>query len=171
MKRRLTLRRRLAIGFGALLVVVAALGVAVLGELEQVESSRGVVAERSVPFAAELATAQREAKAIANDERGFLLTRDPEFRTEIGERADKVGEALEAARRAAPTPHSAAQVDGITTAFEAWMAAVGRELELAESDPAEASALALGPTGTSARPTRSSSRPSTRRRAPRWPPR
>ena len=57
------------------------------------------IGERTAPYAAAMASAAVDMKAMANDERGFLMSGDAEFRDEIAERTGKIRDELAVAPR------------------------------------------------------------------------
>jgi methyl-accepting chemotaxis protein len=142
--RSLTLRQRLIAGFGALVLVVLGLGQLQLSSLSRVHGAKERVATKSAPYAAALAAAAKDAKAIANDERGFLMTGDAKFKQELAERIDKVHAALATARKATPDSDDVEAVQTIQTGFDAWTAAIAKEFELYADDREAAMELALG---------------------------
>ena len=83
------------------------------------------------------------AKAIANDERGFLLTGDQEFIDEIVERRTKIDGLLDEAAAGVPTQEQRAQVEQVRTEIDAWSAALDQEFVLYRTDPKAATTTAL----------------------------
>jgi methyl-accepting chemotaxis protein len=142
--RALTFRRQLLVVFGALLTVVALAALLVLGRLGSVDDARSLLAEKTVPYSAALSAAAVDMKGMANDERGFLMTGDPEFRDEIAERAGKIRDELAVAAKAAPQADDTEAVKTITAKFDAWAKALEAEFELYGTDRAAAMEVALG---------------------------
>jgi methyl-accepting chemotaxis protein len=142
--RSLTLRQRLIAGFGALVLVVLGLGQLQLSSLSSVHGAKERVATKSAPYAAALAAAGKDAKAIANDERGFLMTGDAKFEQEIAARIDEVHGELAKARETAPDSDDIEAVQTIQAGFDAWTAAIAKEFELYADDREAAMDLALG---------------------------
>ena len=78
-----------------------------------------------MPYSAALSAAAVDMKGMANDERGFLMTGDPEFRDEIAERAGKIRDELAAAAKAGDSE----AVEAITAKFDAWAEALAGTAE------------------------------------------
>jgi methyl-accepting chemotaxis protein len=140
----LTFRHQLVLAFGALLAIVAAAAVVMLGRFGAVEDARTHIDQRTAPYATALSDAAIDMKAMANDERGYLMSGDADFRDEIGERAGKIRAELAAARKAAPEDHDLEAIQGITEKFDRWAAALEKEFELYATDRDAAIELALG---------------------------
>lgn len=83
------------------------------------------------------------AKAIANDERGFLLTGDQEFVDEILERRSKIDSLLDQAAAGVPTQDQRRQVEQVRTEIHAWSEALDAEFALYRTDPEAATETAL----------------------------
>ena len=141
--RPLTLRTKLAAGFGLLILIVGVCGALVLTTVGQIQGTTDDVRDRSVRFATHLSAAAVEAKATANDERGFLITGDAEFREGIAERNDSVLRDLKAAQAAAPNAAVRADVAKIATEYTAWAEAIDAEFGLFARDRAAAVELGL----------------------------
>lgn len=102
--------------------------------------------DHNVPYAVAIFTAALNAKGIANDERGYLISGDPEFLEEIEQRLLNVRTAFAEAtitaeddvqRRAAMNAHAG---------FERWMSALDRHVKTFRAgDPKRATDAALGP--------------------------
>jgi methyl-accepting chemotaxis protein len=140
----LTLRRQLALGFAGLLAVLAVLGYAANGKLSQANDAQDAVADRSVPFSVALSDAETEAKAMANDERGFLLDGDAEFLEGVNEKGEKVSAALLQAARSAPSTEAGTRIREAQLGFSTWREAIDKEFELYATDQAAAREIALG---------------------------
>ena len=102
-----TSRRRLSLKLGvfaavaglvALLAVSTAVAVLLTLSLREQQAE---LQHSNVPYARAIATAALTAKAIANDERGYLISGNAMFVTQLEERAGKVRVALAGALRAA----------------------------------------------------------------------
>ena len=174
--RKLTFRHQLVLAFGALLAILLAAAVVMLGRFGGVEDARRHIDGRTTPYATALSAAAVDMKAMANDERGFLMTGDAKFRDEIAERTEKIREELGEAGKAAPDEQTAALARSIEEKFDGWAAAVEKELDLYATDQAGAIELALGANrdlrkdyeedvkAATAAPTRRCTPPSTRSR-------
>lgn len=125
-----TLRTKLTAGFGVLILIVAICGALLLSAVGQIQDTTDDVRDRSVQFATHLSAAAVEAKATANDERGFLITGDDEFREGIAERNATVLKELNAAEATAPNAAVRADVAKIATQYTAWSEAIDAEFTL-----------------------------------------
>ncbi|UUY06002.1 methyl-accepting chemotaxis protein [Svornostia abyssi] len=134
---------KLTAGFGLLILIVGICGALVLGAVGQIQTTTEDVRDRSVRFATHLSAAAVEAKATANDERGFLLTGDAEFRDGITERNATVVKELQAAAAAAPSREIRDDVGQIRERYVAWTEAIDAEFDLAADNRAAAIDLAL----------------------------
>ena len=142
--RKLTFRHQLVLAFGTLLAILLGAAVVMLGRFGGVEDARRHIDGRSTPYATALSAAAVDMKAMANDERGFLMTGDAKFRDEIAERTEKIREELGEAAETAPDEQTAALTRSIEEKFDGWAAAVEKELDLYATDKTGAIELALG---------------------------
>jgi methyl-accepting chemotaxis protein len=142
--RALTFRRQLLLAFGALVALVLAAALMSLARLGNVDRAREHISQRTAPYASALAAAAVDMKAMANDERGFLMTGDREFLDEIAERSETIRDELERAAAAAPAEGDTAAVQRIGGEFERWADALAAEFEQYGSDRGAAVAVALG---------------------------
>ena len=114
---------RVILGVGGLLavsvLVIVAAGLVVVGVVHAARND-----ERGVPYHNAVDTAALNAKGIANDERGFLLTGDPTFISEARARIELARTALGAAVRSAATGDEKAAVRAVSQGFETWVTAV-----------------------------------------------
>jgi methyl-accepting chemotaxis protein len=140
----MTFRMQVIAGFGLLLAVLVVALVLSLSKLGAVDDAQQHIHDRSAPYTAALSAAALDMKAMANDERGFLMTGDEEFVTEIAERRATIEEDLATARDRAPSAGDAAEVDAISAQFAAWADALDAEFERYGADPEAAIAVALG---------------------------
>ena len=142
--RALTFRRQLVLVFGALIAVMLVAALVSLGRLGDIHDARLHIAERTAPFTAAMAAAAVDMKGMANDERGFLMSGDAEFRDEIAERTGKIHAELAQARKTAPEADDTAAIAAVTEKFDAWAKALDTEFELYGRDRDAAIKLALG---------------------------
>jgi methyl-accepting chemotaxis protein len=102
--------------------------------------------DRNIPYANAIAAAALNAKGIANDERGYLLTADPKFTTQMDGR---IRRARAAFTTAATTADSPAQYRALVVAqagFERWIDVLRDQLARFRAGDREGStAAALGP--------------------------
>jgi methyl-accepting chemotaxis protein len=101
--------------------------------------------DHNVPYAVAIATAALNAKGIANDERGFLISGDPEFLEEIDQRLLSARTAFSEATITADTDVQRAAASEAHAGFERWIFALQRQLKLFQSgDRQAATKAALG---------------------------
>jgi methyl-accepting chemotaxis protein len=104
---------------------------------------------RSVPFATALAAAALDAKGVANDERGFLMTGDRRFIAEADRRIDSARTALTLAQVAASADAQRRALGAARAGFERWIEAIRREFAAYRAgDRRGAVAASLGPDRT-----------------------
>jgi methyl-accepting chemotaxis protein len=102
--------------------------------------------DRNVPYASAIAEARLWAKAIANDERGFLITGERAFVEQIDQRVGYARQAFVEAKRAADGEAQVRALDAAITGFERWHARVRSHLALYDAgDKKAATEQALGP--------------------------
>ncbi|MGY1916803.1 HAMP domain-containing protein, partial [Blastococcus sp. SYSU DS0973] len=133
-----------AVGVASL--TAAAVGFLAVADLSELRDARAAELQTSMPYLNSLHELGLTAKATANDERGFLLTGDPEFQAEVDERLEKVDGLFESARSAAPTGAERAFLDELEASVGNWSESLYAEFELFPSDRAAAVAVAMGPT-------------------------
>jgi methyl-accepting chemotaxis protein len=85
--------------------------------------------DRNVPYAVALATVALNAKGMANDERGFLISGDPQFLEELDQRLINARTALAEAASAADGEGQSQAVREAQAGFEEWVWAIQREFE------------------------------------------
>ncbi|MCU1655517.1 MAG: hypothetical protein JWO57_173 [Pseudonocardiales bacterium] len=102
--------------------------------------------DRDVPYASAVATAALNAKGIANDQRGFLLSGDGTYIREADHRASDVRSAFTQAREAAGGPAQRDAVAQARSGFEDWLQAVNAEFATFRAGHHESAiAASLGP--------------------------
>ncbi len=102
--------------------------------------------ERGVPYRNAVDVAALNAKGIANDERGYLLSGDPTFIAEARERTGLARAALDDAVRSATTAEEATAARTVGQGFEAWVSAVQRGFaEYSAGQQSQAVAASIGP--------------------------
>jgi methyl-accepting chemotaxis protein len=143
-RRRTPLAVKIAAAFSVLAVLLAVYGTLAFDSLGSVEAKTRQLSDRSTAYVMALNGAATAAKAIANDERGYLLTGETSFRDEVFERETLVLEQLDRAAARAPTAGQRRAIDEIRTQFKRWTAALGTEFERYERDRTGAIELALG---------------------------
>ena len=85
------------IGIGGLLALLIISVVVAVLLITRLSGEQAQLYDRNIPYARATAAAALNAKSIANDERGFLLTSDPAFIEELGGRVTKARVAFAAA--------------------------------------------------------------------------
>ena len=128
---------------GIAITGTVATGALSLAGLATLQESRTSEVARVLPYSTNLNAAAITAKAAANDERGYLIAGDADFREEALNRKEKLDASL-AAARAVADPDAAARVDAIREATDTWFAALDKEFTLFETRPKAAIQLALG---------------------------
>jgi len=133
------------IGLIGLLSLAVVSGLAALGLVLHLAGDQDQVTEHAVPYASWVATAALDAKGVANDERGFLLTGDPTFIEEADQRIADARSAFGAAAAAATDAGEVDAVRGATATFERWVAEVRAEFDgYLAGDRTDAVTSALG---------------------------
>ncbi|MBW3086864.1 putative methyl-accepting chemotaxis protein YoaH [Austwickia sp. TVS 96-490-7B] len=142
-RRTLRVRDRIALTFLAIAVMAALVAGVSIQQMRELSAVRDNDVNRSVRYVATLQDAALTAKAVANDERGFLLTGKKSFRDEADQRAAVIAKDLAEAESHA-NPEQKAQVAQIKASIAAWYDAVKAEFDQYADDPKGATALALG---------------------------
>jgi len=140
---RIPIGAKLALCFALLIALVAATTLFVQSNLSTLNGEAKTVGDRSVPFDQALGDIAVTVKAMANDERGYMMEPDQEYLDSIDERADSVAANFDTAAAVAPTAQLRAQIARIRGDYETWLAALRDELALAETDRAAARTQAL----------------------------
>lgn len=115
----------LALG-GLLALFTAAMVVAIL-LMAGLRNDQTRLNDRDVPYASAVADAALNAKGIANDQRGFLLTGDPTFIDEADRRIAAAHTSFAAAAQAAGNDGQRQAVSVAQAGFERWIQAVREE--------------------------------------------
>ncbi len=132
-----------AVGIASLTAI--GVGAVAVSNLRELQGARSEELSMALPYINSLHDIGLGAKATANDERGYLLTADPEFLSEIDERLAKVDGYLEEARGAAG-PDQSDYLDGLEAELDAWSASLQTEFDLYAQDPEAGIALAFDTT-------------------------
>jgi len=102
--------------------------------------------DHDVPYTDAVAQAALDAKGIANDQRGYLLTGDRAFITEADQRARQARRAFDNAGAAAISPDQRAALSTARSGFERWLTAVQAEFATFQAGERQQAILAsLGP--------------------------
>lgn len=117
----------------ALIVCIVAIGGFAISLLTHVQRANEAQTS-SMEFLQQLNSASVAAKAVANDERGFLLTGNNEFLDEIYERRDKIEASLNAAATYAANDAERASLEQIGQEMALWHDALDAEFETYKTD-------------------------------------
>lgn len=135
------------VGMGSLLALLAVAIVAALLLIVDLNDDATQLTDNQVQYATAIDAAALNAKAIANDERGFLLSGNPEF---VEELETRTGNARAAFAVAASESDNDAQRQAVITAnagFERWLRALRGEIATFRAgDREKAVAASLGRT-------------------------
>ncbi|MGH3014506.1 MAG: CHASE3 domain-containing protein [Gaiellaceae bacterium] len=147
--RRLTPDLQVLVGIGGLLGLVAAAVLVAVLLIVGLRNDATALASRQVAYANAVDTAALNAKGIANDERGFLMSGRAEFLHQIEDRAAAARAAFALAARHASDTARRKAVGEAQAGFERWMDALNAGLATFRAgDPEAAVASSLGPTRT-----------------------
>jgi methyl-accepting chemotaxis protein len=131
---RLSDRRRIAsdtqvlIGVGSLLALLAvAVGVAVF-LIVSLENDASNVSDRHVQYAAAVHEAALSAKAMANEQRGFLLSNDDAYLAQLEADAAEARASFALARRQAVGRSQRVAVDRAEAEFNLWLRALRNDI-------------------------------------------
>jgi methyl-accepting chemotaxis protein len=141
---RSSVRTHLALAFGALIVIAAAVtgyAVVAVGNLHDAQRR---TSDQAVPYLSNLSDAALAAKSAANDERGFLLSGTEKFAEEAQGRRTVEIAALDAARGHASSAAERAAIGEIVTHLDRFNQALDAEFQLYRTDRAAAVALSNG---------------------------
>ncbi|MGW6199584.1 CHASE3 domain-containing protein [Kribbella sp. NPDC055110] len=143
--RKIPLGRKVRAGLGALLallVIVAGVAIALIVNLSRSDAR----VEDDVPYATAIASASLDAKSVANDQRGFLLTGDPMYQREADQHVAAVRRDFAAAERAATTAEERGAASESSTGFERWWTATQAEFATYRAGNKQAAiAASVGP--------------------------
>jgi methyl-accepting chemotaxis protein len=128
---------------GVAIAGTAATGLLSLTGISELKQTRDREIGQGMPYVTSLHSAALNAKAAANDERGYLIAGDVKFRDESLGRKKKIDEALAQARSTAGTVGDPARVDDIRKATDIWFAALSSEFEVYGTDRAAAVNVAM----------------------------
>jgi methyl-accepting chemotaxis protein len=115
------------LGVGALLALLAASVLVAVFLIVGLRHHEAHLNDRAVPYARAVAAAALNAKGVANDERGFLMTGDEKFIDEADRRARSAGAWFAASAAAASGQAQRRAVTDASTGFRRWLTAVRRE--------------------------------------------
>jgi methyl-accepting chemotaxis protein len=134
------------IAIGLLMLMVFVTGGVGLALLFGLRGDERRLNDANVPYANAISSAALDAKGIANDERGYLMSGEPRFITEMEHRLQSARQAFSAATSSAVTSDQQQAVTEAQVGFETWVGAVHVELETYDRGDQRASInAALGP--------------------------
>jgi methyl-accepting chemotaxis protein len=119
---------QVVVGIGLLVALCAASVAVAVFLLVGLKNEASGLHDREVPYATATAAAALAAKGVANDERGFLLTKDAAFVSELNDRIAVARGAFDSAARAAANEPQREAVEVARSGFERWVLAVRAEL-------------------------------------------
>jgi methyl-accepting chemotaxis protein len=125
--RRLPMGFQVWLGVGALLALLAGSVLVAVFLIVGVRHHESHLNDRAVPYARAVAAAALNAKGVANDERGFLMTGDQKFIDEANNRARSARAWFAASAAAASSDAQRSTVTEARTGFQQWITAVRRE--------------------------------------------
>ena len=120
----MTDRNRSLAAIGLLLAVLAVSIVVAVVSIVSLRSDRTVLQDTNVPYSVAIATAALNAKGMANDERGYLLSGRQEFLDLLDQHLLNVRTAFAAAAFAADGARQHGAVDQAHARFERWVLAI-----------------------------------------------
>jgi CHASE3 domain sensor protein len=134
------------VAVGLLLGIVAiAIGIAIYS-IFRLSQDQAQLQDQNVPYAVAVATVALNAKGIANDERGYLISGQPEFLEEIEQRLINVRTAFSEAGIAADGERQRRAIAEANAGFEDWFWVVRSEIKMFQAgDREKATKTALGP--------------------------
>jgi methyl-accepting chemotaxis protein len=145
-RRRLPMGFQVLLGVGGLLALLAASMLVAIFLVVGLKHNETYLDDRDVPYAGAVATAALNAKGIANDQRGFLLSGDPKFIDEADRRISAARAAFAAAANAAADPRQRQAVNQAHAGFQRWVQAVHGEFAAFQTgDRQGAITASLGP--------------------------
>lgn len=146
-RRQLLPELQVLVGIGGLVALLAgAVGVAVF-MIVSLEDDTTYLTDRPVQYATAIHQAALDAKGIANNERGFLISGSPEFLRELDQNTVSARAAFISANAYAVDARERAAVGEARAGFERWLRALRTELaDYRAGHRGRAVAASLGPT-------------------------
>jgi methyl-accepting chemotaxis protein len=128
-RRRVPIRLQVLLAAGGLLSLLAfSMAVAIVLVID-LNNDRTHLDDRGMRYTNAVAAAALNAKAVANDQRGFLLTGDPKFLQEADQRTVAARVAFSDAAGAAADPGQRRAVSQASAGFERWVRALRAEVD------------------------------------------
>jgi methyl-accepting chemotaxis protein len=139
-------RGRVLAGVTALVVVLGASILLAIFLVVALRQEQTQLHSQNVPYASAIAEARLWAKAIANDERGFLITGDRTFIQQIDRRVGNARQAFVDAKLAADGEAQIRALDEAVAGFERWHNRLRSQFDLFDAGKKTvATEQALGP--------------------------
>jgi CHASE3 domain sensor protein len=138
----MTDRNRSLAAIGLLLAVLAVSILLAVVSIVSLRSDRTVLQDTNVPYSVAIATAALNAKGMANDERGYLLSGRREFLDLLDQHLLNVRTAFAAAAFAADGARQHGAVEQSHARFERWVLAIRGQFKAFQSGRREAAARA-----------------------------
>jgi methyl-accepting chemotaxis protein len=126
-RRRVPLGHQVTLALAGLLALFTTAMLVAIFLLAGLRNGETRLNDRDVPYAGAVADAALNAKGIANDQRGFLLTGDATFIDEADRRVGAARTNFAAAARAASNDSQRQAVSAAQAGFERWVQAVHEE--------------------------------------------
>jgi methyl-accepting chemotaxis protein len=115
-------------GAGGLLALVLFSTVAAILVVIGMRDDQARITDRELSYGEAVDAAALQAKGVANDERGFLLSGSDKFLVEAERRIGSARSAFGTAREVAATPQQHEAANAALAGFERWVSAVRREV-------------------------------------------
>jgi methyl-accepting chemotaxis protein len=145
-RRRLPMGSQLLLGLGGLLALLVVCMLVAIYLVVGLRNGKTRLNDRDVPYASAVADAALNAKGIANDQRGFLLTGDATFIEEANRRVGGARKDFAAAARASSNDGQRQAVTDARAGFEHWVQAIDEEFATFQAgDHQRAITASLGP--------------------------
>jgi methyl-accepting chemotaxis protein len=145
--RRLPLGLQVFLGIGGIVALVAVAVVIGVVLISGLGNGTEELTDREVQYARAIDAAALRAKAMANDERGFLLSGNKEFLLRLERRVGRVRVSFVNAAHAASGSEQREAVRQASAGFEKWLSALRAEVATYEAGKTDAAiATTLGPT-------------------------
>ena len=143
--RRLPFGFQVLAGIGVLFALLAASIIVAVVSIVSLSEDQAELQDKNVPYAVGIATAALNAKGMANDERGYLISGKREFLEEFEQRLLNVRNAFAAAVIAADGERQRDAVRDAHAGFERWVWAVRSQFKTFQAgDRQAATEAALG---------------------------
>ena len=141
-RRGVSYRIKLIGGFVVVLVLTSLGVLTATSQIRTLQQTRDTEVGQLAAYVSDIGQAALAAKAMANDERGFLLTGEQKFATEALGRLDVIGKSLTAAREHGGATRLA-QVEAIESGIAAWTVVVKAEFAQNATDHDKAVTTAM----------------------------